>query len=186
MINFCCEDSDIIFMGASATHMHKLDSAQRMAERLCNVTFPSLASYRNASSIGLLCKLLYLRYRGTPSTVLLYPYFSYSRTFLPPCHRWYFGTTQLTKYKSLDLFINSFLGTISSIWNTIPLTLRERGVIEGWSTLLFITKTYYWQSMLRIVCIVCRNHTCLCVHCIWYCKKNNVKYMNGLSKWLFY
>ena len=53
-----CEYSNIVFMGASATHLHKLDLVQKMAERLCNTTFPSLASRRDAGSISLLCKLL--------------------------------------------------------------------------------------------------------------------------------
>ena len=42
---------------------------------------------------------------------------------------------QLTRYNSLDLFINSFLGTIPSIWANIPLILRGRGITEGWSSL---------------------------------------------------
>ena len=35
--------------------LHKLDSMQKMAERLCGTTFLSLASCRKVSSIGLLC-----------------------------------------------------------------------------------------------------------------------------------
>ena len=50
-----CEYGNIIFMGASATHLHKLDFIQKMAERLCGTTFLSLASHCKASSIGLLC-----------------------------------------------------------------------------------------------------------------------------------
>ena len=37
---------------------------------------------------------------------------------------------QMTKYNSLDLFINGFLGIIPSLWTTISLTLRERGTTE--------------------------------------------------------
>ena len=48
-----CEYSNVVFMGASATH---LDLVQKMAERLCNTTFPSLTSCHDAGSIGLLCK----------------------------------------------------------------------------------------------------------------------------------
>ena len=55
-----CEYGNIIFMGASATHLHKLDLIQKIAERLCGTTFLSLASRR----IGLLCKLLDLWCRG--------------------------------------------------------------------------------------------------------------------------
>ena len=52
-----CEYSNVVFMGASATHQHKLDSVQKLAEKLCGTTFSSLTSPHNASSIGLLCKL---------------------------------------------------------------------------------------------------------------------------------
>ena len=53
-----CEQGGVIFMGASAVHLHKLDSVQKMAEKLCGVTFLSLSPRREASSIDLLCKLL--------------------------------------------------------------------------------------------------------------------------------
>jgi len=52
-----CEYSNVVFMGASATHLHKLNSVQKFAEKLCGTTFSSLSSCRNASSIGLLCNL---------------------------------------------------------------------------------------------------------------------------------
>ena len=58
-----CEYCNIIFMGASVTHLHKLDSIQKIAERVCGTTLMSLASRRNTSSIGLLCKLLDLQCR---------------------------------------------------------------------------------------------------------------------------
>ena len=130
-----CEYSNVVFMGASATHLHKLDLIQRMAERLCGVTFSSLASRRYASSIGLLCKLLDLQCRG--------PLQDFCPTLTSVTHAYSFRHVvddslmlqQMTKYNSLDLFINGFLGIIPSLWTTIPLTLRERGTTEGWSTL---------------------------------------------------
>ena len=82
-----CEYGNIIFMGASATHLHKLDLIQKMAERLCGTTFLLLASRRKASSIGLLCKLLDLRCRGPlPNFCPIRPYFCYACLFLSPCH----------------------------------------------------------------------------------------------------
>jgi len=42
---------------------------------------------------------------------------------------------QLTRYNSLDLFINSFLGQIPSIWASILLTLRQRTLDERWTNL---------------------------------------------------
>ena len=53
-----CEYGNIIFMGASAVHLHKLDMVQKAAEKLCQITFSSLLSHRKGSAIGLLCKLL--------------------------------------------------------------------------------------------------------------------------------
>ena len=66
-----CEYGNIIFMGASATHLHKLDLIQKMAERLYGITFLSQASRCKASSIGLLCKLLDLRCQGPLQNFLL-------------------------------------------------------------------------------------------------------------------
>ena len=65
-----CEYDTIIFMGASATHLHKLDLVQKMAERMCNTTFSSLASRHNASSIGLLWKLLHSKKNSYTDTNL--------------------------------------------------------------------------------------------------------------------
>ena len=130
-----CEYGNIIFMGASATHLHKLDLIQKMAERLCGITFLSLASRRKASSIGLLCKLLDLRCRGPLQNfcpVLTSVTHAYSfRHVMDDC----LLLQRLIRHNSLDLFINSFLGMIPSIWATISLTLRLRGVTEGWSAL---------------------------------------------------
>ena len=106
-------DGNVIFMGAAAPHLHKLDSVQKMAERLCGTTFLSLASCRKASSIGLLCKLLGLQCQG--------PLQNFCRPILTSVtHAYSFRHAtddclllqRLTRYNSLDLFINSFLGII--------------------------------------------------------------------------
>ena len=47
------------------------------------------------------------------------------------------------KYESLDLFMRSFLGTISTVWSTIPLTLRERRAVEGWSAVRHLLQRYF-------------------------------------------
>ena len=53
-----CEYDNVIFMSASAVHLHKLDAVQKAAEKLCQTAFQSLSSRHKASAIGLLCKLL--------------------------------------------------------------------------------------------------------------------------------
>ena len=110
-----CEYGNIIFMGASATHLHKLDLIQKMAERLCGTIFLSLASCYKASSIGLLFKLLDLRCRG--------PLQNFSPVLTSVTHAYSFRHVMdgclllqwLIRHNSLDLFINSFLGMILSI-----------------------------------------------------------------------
>ena len=104
---------NINFMGASATHLHKLDLIQKMAERLCGTTFLSLASRCKASSIGLLCKLLDLQCREPlqnfcPSLLL-------SRMPIRHVMDDCLLLQRLIRHNSLDLFINSFLGMILSI-----------------------------------------------------------------------
>ena len=58
-----CEYANIIFMDAFATHLYKLDLVQKMAGRMCNTTFSSLATHCNVSFIGLFCNLLDLQCR---------------------------------------------------------------------------------------------------------------------------
>ena len=48
----------VIFMDASVLLLHKLHAVQKIAEKLCQITFQSLLSHCKASTIGLLCKLL--------------------------------------------------------------------------------------------------------------------------------
>jgi len=46
-----CKYGGVAFMGASATHLSKLDRVQQLAEKLCGCVFPALQSHR---AIGLL------------------------------------------------------------------------------------------------------------------------------------
>ena len=128
-----CEYGWVIFMGASAVHLHKLDAVQKAAERLCQISFQPLSSRRKAGAIGLLCKFLDSRCQQ--------PLQNFSPTLVsvthPRCLRYISDDPLLlrssVKYNSLDIFIRSFLGAISIVWSTIPLALRERGAVEGWS-----------------------------------------------------
>ena len=77
-----CEYGNI-FMGAYATHLHKLDSIQKMVERLCGTTFchwPLVV--RPAPLACCVVKLV----SKTSSEFLSRPYFCYTRLFLLPCH----------------------------------------------------------------------------------------------------
>ena len=130
----------LFLIGASATHLRKLDSVQKLAEKLCGTTFSSLAFCRNASSIGLLCKVQDLLCQDPLQSfcpaftkALASMQYPYSFRHVEDDD---FLFQQLTQYNSLDIFINNFLGQIPSIWASIPLTLRQRTFDEQWTNLL--------------------------------------------------
>ena len=49
----------------------------------------------------------------------------------------------LQRSTSLDLFKNSFLDMIATIWAIIPLPLRERGTTEGWSAVRCLLQRHF-------------------------------------------
>ena len=53
-----CEYSSVAVIGASATHLSKLDVVQILAEKLSEYVFPSQHSYHETSAVGQLCKSL--------------------------------------------------------------------------------------------------------------------------------
>jgi len=54
----------LVGMGAAVSYLSKLDAVQKKAEKLSDCTFPSLHSHREASAVGLFCKVLDFRGRG--------------------------------------------------------------------------------------------------------------------------
>ena len=138
-----CEYGNVIFMGASVTHLRKLDSVQQAAERMCQVTFPLLSSRRKASAIGLLCKLLDGQCRG--------PLQNFCPLLTSVTHTYHLrhvtddplSLQVLTQFNSLDIFIRSFLGAIPLIWASLPLTLRQRGAAEGWTTVRHMLQRHF-------------------------------------------
>jgi len=105
-----CEYGGVAFMGASATHLSKLDRVQKLAERLCGCVFPPLQSHRAASAIELLCKLL--NFHGRGPLQLFCPAFD-----TPATHTYQLrGLTNDSllfsssiQFNSLDLFRRSFI-----------------------------------------------------------------------------
>ena len=90
-----------------------------------NILSPSVR--HEASAIGLLCGLLGSQCQGTLQT--------FCPTLVSVTHarslRHVIDDPLLlqcsTKYSLLDIFKNSFLGMIATIWAIIPLPLREKG-----------------------------------------------------------
>ena len=106
-----CEYGNVVFMGATSTHLSKLDGIQRLASES---TFPTLCSRCSASAIGLLCKMLASCCQDPLATPVSHSYYLRNSRddhllLLSPVH-----------HNSLDLFRRSFLGTISHLWASTP------------------------------------------------------------------
>ena len=52
------EYGNILYAGAASTHLQRLDCLQSRIEQTCSSHFQSLLHHRNASIIGLVCRLL--------------------------------------------------------------------------------------------------------------------------------
>ena len=62
------EYGSILYSGAATTHLNRLDSFQARVENMCGITFPPLTNRRNASILGLTCRLLAGEGRGNLQT----------------------------------------------------------------------------------------------------------------------
>ena len=72
---------------------------------------------------------------------------------------------RLTRHNSLDLFINSVLGIIPSIWATILLILRERNY-WGMVPPLLSTSATLSLTINYCICIIVHSHH-ICVHTVF-------------------
>ena len=108
-----CEYVDVIFMGASALYLRKLDEIQKAAEKLsdnivtssqgqCHWYAVQAAGFPLSATTADFLAHPYLYHTSPPSTLL-------QRSFV--------------KYNSLDLFLNNFLGMVPTVWSTIQPTL---------------------------------------------------------------
>ena len=70
----------ILYFGAAQSHLAHLDSFQARVENMCGVSFPPLIICRNASILGLRCRLLAGEGRGNLLTFCLKFKSSSSRT----------------------------------------------------------------------------------------------------------
>ena len=58
------EYGSVLYSRAAPTHLNRLDHFQARVENMCGSTFPSLTDRRNASILGLTCRLLAGEGRG--------------------------------------------------------------------------------------------------------------------------
>jgi len=161
-------------MGVTATHLHKLDSSQKLAEKLCGTTFLSLASRCNTSSVGLLCKLLVLRSSSKFCPALTSVHYAYSFCHVGDdnfcCSDWL--SIILWTYLSTFFWEKSHLFGLASHW----LWEKELLMKDSLTFANFCSSTLWTLDDVKYI-IFCNAAMCICcAHCICYSKKN---YLNS-------
>ena len=129
------EYGSVQFMGASTIHLKKLDVVQKAAERIGNFTVESLGCRREAAAIAFTLKLLNGDGRGVLKDYVPTLITEFSNKDFVPGPRHEIRKLQLadrSKNGSLDIFRDSYLGSIHKIWAKLPVELIERGLKEWW------------------------------------------------------
>ena len=117
------------------THLKKLDVVQKAAERIGNFTVESLGCRREAAAIAFTLKLLNGDGRGVLKDYVPTLITEFSNKDFVPGPRHEIRRLQLadrSKNGSLDIFRDSYLGSIHKIWAKLPVELIERGLEKGW------------------------------------------------------
>lgn len=139
----------MLFMGASATHLDKLDAIQRTAQKLGRFEIESLESRCKAAAVSLALRML----EGDckPGLSELTP-----ELIDGDCVKHVYNTSYKGHMNSslqldpivlhkctLDSFRNSFLGAISSIWNELPSELIMLGRKTSWKGIIRKCKRFF-------------------------------------------
>ena len=117
------EYGSVLMMGVSSSQLSKLDCVQHFAEILCLLQFTPLHSHRNATAIGLICKLLDGNYREQLQKfclVYLSSTLQLQRSQRLNTPQPFLLASSITA-TSLDLFHGSFIGCASELWNDTQL-----------------------------------------------------------------
>ena len=129
------EYGSVLFMGAAASHLAKLDAVQQIAERLGGFTVEPLQSRREAAAISLALKLLdgdcrpgLQRYAPT---IIDGHYVNHDHDTQHKLKGIQIQPTELSK-KPLDIFKRSFFGQLPSIWAKLPQDILEQGQKQSW------------------------------------------------------
>jgi hypothetical protein len=120
------------YMSASQVHIAKLDTVQRMAERICGCNFEPLEGRRRAAAFGLTCKLLDGECRGglqdfKPEVVVQS---GGGRTRGEAAQQ--IKITPNTTTQSLNSFKRSFRGSVHHVFAEVPQDIIKTGMEDGW------------------------------------------------------
>ena len=129
------EYGSVLFMGASRTHLRKLDMAQSRTEKLAGFEVESLQSRREAAAVSLALKLLDGDCR--PGLQQFAPvlidghHIKHKHDTMHKLSGIQVQPVRLSD-KPLDIFANSFFGQLPGIWAKLPQGLLRRGELRGW------------------------------------------------------
>ena len=128
----------IVYSGAALTHLNRLDQFQARVENICGFTFHSLTDHRNASILGLTCRLLAGEGHGNLQSFC--PKFKTPlrssqrlRGFDPASHLRFQNPCN---FHTLDCFRRSWQAAVVDLWDSIPPNILLEGHTNGWRTVL--------------------------------------------------
>ena len=129
----------ILYSGAGQSHLAHLNSFQAHVENMCGISFPPLIVHRNASILGLTCRLLAGEGRGNLFTFCPKFKSSSSRTsnrlhsYNPASHLRFQNPCN---FHTLDRFHRSWQAVIVILWDSFPAYLLLLGHSKGWRLVL--------------------------------------------------
>ena len=134
------EYGNILYSGAAATHLHRLDALQSRIEGTCSFVFQPLSHRQEAAIVGLICRLLAGEGRGNLLTYC--PQFCGNQTHRRShrLHSWdpagHLRFINPCDFKTLDRYKRSWLATAPAIWNGLPADTILWGRAYVWPTIL--------------------------------------------------
>ena len=128
----------VVYSRTALTHLNCLDQFQAHVENMCCFTFQSLTDHRNASILGLTCRLLAGDGCGNLQTFcpkFKTPLRSSQRLhgFDPASHLRFQNPCN---FHTLDHFRRSWQAAVVDLWNSIPPNILLEGHTNGWRTVL--------------------------------------------------
>ena len=153
-----CEYVNVIFMGASAVHLHKLDAVQTAVEKLSDYNSILVISLQGQCHWPAVWAAGFPLSATTPD-FLSHPYLCHTPPPSEICYWWSFAAAKFCEAWLTEFIYKQFSGHNPTVWSTIPLSSRERGAIGGWSAVCYLLQRYFhwiisyiitWTDLLAI------------------------------------
>ena len=146
------EYGSVQYMGAAPTHLGRLDSVQRMAERIGHFEVEPLQSRREAAAMSFTLKLMDGNGRGVLNAMA--PVVVEVPLSKKRCRHSATGTQlqSRSKVNSLDSFKRSYLGSIHNIWAKMPQEIIRDGREKGWIKITKRSKEFLMGKIKSVSC----------------------------------